>query len=153
MATPSEDLQRKSDLTCIRGVTCLKWENLVVHVFDYLSASDIWHDKKGGLWWEWPHKRGRGGGGGGGGTEVVICLYMVSSSIFVYFGEKVFNKLWWYIFSSPVSFCHHLASVVRLRLSVVRHKLSHLSLLLWNFSFSRFIPIMQIRHILIKDHI
>jgi hypothetical protein len=24
---------------------------------------------------------------------------------------------------------------------------------LWNFSFSRFIPIMQIRHILIKDHI
>jgi hypothetical protein len=24
---------------------------------------------------------------------------------------------------------------------------------LWNFSFSRYIPIMQIRHILIKDHI
>ena len=24
---------------------------------------------------------------------------------------------------------------------------------LWNFSFNQFIPIMQIRHILIKDHI
>jgi len=21
-------------------------------------ASDIWADKKGGLWWEWPYKRG-----------------------------------------------------------------------------------------------
>jgi hypothetical protein len=32
-------------------------------------------------------------------------------------------------------------------------KLSHLNLLLWNLSFSRFIPNMQIGHILIKDHI
>ena len=30
---------------------------------------------------------------------------------------------------------------------------SILQAFLWNFSFSRFIPIMQIRHILIKDHI
>jgi hypothetical protein len=72
-----------------------------------------------------------------------------------------------------VSFCHHLASVV------VCHELSHLNLLLWNPwtklnqtwqgwslggslsklcltdppSFNQFLPIMQIRHILIKDHI
>ena len=32
-------------------------------------------------------------------------------------------------------------------------EMSSLTFILWNFSFSRFIPIMQIRHILIKDHI
>jgi hypothetical protein len=26
--------------------------------FYYLSASAIWPYKRGGLWWEWPHKRG-----------------------------------------------------------------------------------------------
>ena len=40
----------------IRGVTSLDWDNLVV--FYYLSASGIWPDKKGGLWWEGPYKKG-----------------------------------------------------------------------------------------------
>jgi hypothetical protein len=31
--------------------------------------------------------------------------------------------------------------------------LTYIPVFLWNFSFSRYIPIMQIRHILIKDHI
>ena len=35
--------------------------------------------------------------------------------------------------------CSYMASIFRV--------------FLWNFSFSRYIPIMQIRHILIKDHI
>ena len=38
----------------IRGVISLDWDNLVV--FYYLSASGIWPDKKGGLWWEGPYK-------------------------------------------------------------------------------------------------
>jgi hypothetical protein len=36
---------------------------------------------------------------------------------------------------------------------MARSSLTYIPFFLWNFSFSRFIPIMQIRHILIKDHI
>jgi hypothetical protein len=31
-------------------------DNLVV--FYYLRSSEIWTDKRGSLWWEWPYKRG-----------------------------------------------------------------------------------------------
>ena len=40
----------------IRGMTSLDSENLVV--FYYLNVSEIWPDKRGCLWWEWPYKRG-----------------------------------------------------------------------------------------------
>jgi hypothetical protein len=40
----------------IRGVASLK-ENKInsILLFEYFSASDIpvWHDKRGGLWWDW----------------------------------------------------------------------------------------------------
>jgi hypothetical protein len=39
----------------IREVTCLEGNNLVA--FYYLSESEIWPDKRGDLWWEWPYKR------------------------------------------------------------------------------------------------
>jgi len=29
--------------------------------FDNLSASEIWSEKRGGFWWEWPYKRGTTG--------------------------------------------------------------------------------------------
>ena len=37
----------------IREMTSLKGDNLVV--LNYLSAFEIWPDKRGGLWWEWPY--------------------------------------------------------------------------------------------------
>ena len=43
----------KSEL--IKGVASFEKENLVV--FYYLSASEIWPDKGGSLWCEWPYKR------------------------------------------------------------------------------------------------
>ena len=35
-------------------VASLEWDILVV--FYYLSASEIWSDKRVGLWWEWLYK-------------------------------------------------------------------------------------------------
>jgi len=35
-----------------RGVVSLEGDNLVVTY--YLKASEIWPDKRFGLWWEWP---------------------------------------------------------------------------------------------------
>jgi len=32
-------------------------DNEVVYIFYYLSASEIWPDKGGDLWWEVPYKR------------------------------------------------------------------------------------------------
>ena len=29
-------------------------------IFYYLKASAVWPDKKGGIWWEWPFKKGGG---------------------------------------------------------------------------------------------
>ena len=44
--------------------------------------------------------------------------------------------------------------IVHCCFSISQNELKHrFRVFLWNFSFSRFIPIMQIRHILIKDHI
>jgi len=40
----------------IRGVASLEGNNL--EAVSYSSTSEIWPDKKGGLWWGWPHKRG-----------------------------------------------------------------------------------------------
>jgi hypothetical protein len=36
----------------------LVFKMLLLVVFYYLRASEIWPDKRGGLWWEWPYKRG-----------------------------------------------------------------------------------------------
>jgi hypothetical protein len=38
------------------GEAPLDGDNLVV--FYYLSASEIWLDERGDLWWECPYKRG-----------------------------------------------------------------------------------------------
>ena len=46
-------LQWKSGF--IRGMTSLKGDNLVI--FYYLSATEIWLDNRGGLWWQLPYKR------------------------------------------------------------------------------------------------
>ena len=40
----------------LEGCIHLEEKNLVV--IYYLSASEIWPDKRGGLCWEWPDKRG-----------------------------------------------------------------------------------------------
>jgi len=40
----------------VRGVSFLEGDNLLI--FYYLSASEIWSDKKGGLRSEGPYKRG-----------------------------------------------------------------------------------------------
>ena len=47
-------LEWKSNL--IRGVTSLEGNSIVI--CNYLSASEIWPDKRGGLWWEWSYKKG-----------------------------------------------------------------------------------------------
>jgi hypothetical protein len=54
----------------------------------------------------------------------------------------------------------YIAALVLVKMSsnfncsyMARSSLTIVCIFLWNFSFSRFIPIMQIRHILIKDHI
>ena len=53
----SPPLMKPLLLLCKRG---LSWgDNLLV--FYYLSASEIWSDKRGGFWWEWPYKRGTTG--------------------------------------------------------------------------------------------
>jgi hypothetical protein len=38
----------------IRGVASFPWYNVHVVVFNYLSESDIYLDKRSELWWEWP---------------------------------------------------------------------------------------------------
>jgi hypothetical protein len=45
---------KKSGL--VRMEVSLEVDNLVP--FYYLSTSEIWADKRGGLWWVWPDKRG-----------------------------------------------------------------------------------------------
>jgi hypothetical protein len=40
----------------IRGVASLERDNLVI--FYYLNACKIRPDKRSGLYWEWPYKRG-----------------------------------------------------------------------------------------------
>jgi hypothetical protein len=40
----------------IRGVASPEEDNLLI--IYYLSASEIWPDKRGSLWWEWSDKRG-----------------------------------------------------------------------------------------------
>ena len=47
-------LKRKRCL--IKGMSSLDLGNLVV--LFYISTSEIWHDKRGGLWWEGPFKKG-----------------------------------------------------------------------------------------------
>ena len=42
----------------IRGVTSLERNNYVVFYYLMISTCEIWSDKRGGLWWEWPYKRG-----------------------------------------------------------------------------------------------
>ena len=35
----------------------LSWGRPFTNIPLYLSASEIWSDKRGSLWWEWPYKR------------------------------------------------------------------------------------------------
>ena len=42
----------------IRGVTSLERDNYVVFYYLMICTCEIWYDKRGGLWWEWPYKRG-----------------------------------------------------------------------------------------------
>ena len=39
-------------------VASLEDDNFVVFNYDLSTASEIWLDKRGDLWWEGPHKRG-----------------------------------------------------------------------------------------------
>ena len=48
----------------MRGWSLVGGVNLVV--FYYLSSSELWHDKRGGFWWEGPYKKGT--------TYIVIAL-------------------------------------------------------------------------------
>ena len=40
---------------CNENVASVDGDN--VAEFDYLSASEIWPEKRGGFWWEWSYKR------------------------------------------------------------------------------------------------
>jgi hypothetical protein len=53
----SPPLMKPLLLLCKRG---LSWGDDLL-VFYYLSASEIWSDKRGGFWREWPSKRGTTG--------------------------------------------------------------------------------------------
>jgi hypothetical protein len=44
---------------CNEKVASPEEDNLLI--IYYLSASEIWPDKRGSLWWEWPIKRGTTG--------------------------------------------------------------------------------------------
>ena len=39
------------------GVVCLEENNLVVYY--YINESEIWPDKRGGIWWEWLFNMGQ----------------------------------------------------------------------------------------------
>jgi hypothetical protein len=41
----------------IRWVASLEGDNLYVFYYLMISTSEIWPDKRGGLWWEWSYKR------------------------------------------------------------------------------------------------
>jgi hypothetical protein len=35
-----------------------KWFKIILVIFYYLNGCEIWPNKRGGLWWEFPYKRG-----------------------------------------------------------------------------------------------
>jgi hypothetical protein len=125
------------DSSLIRGMSYFEGDNLLV--FYYLNTSNIWPDNRGGLWWEGSYKRGllycynkdflkcQ--------KKVVECALYINvcySQPYTVQCWPIFISTWTFLAhlaKGNVSFCHHLASVVRHSSSV---NFSHFNLLLWN---------------------
>ena len=74
-------MPRISDL--ITGVASLEGDSLLV--FYYLSAFEIYPDKRVGLYWEWPHKKGEG----------ASWLWLHGSLIYNYLCNQWLSSLTW----------------------------------------------------------
>jgi hypothetical protein len=82
---------RPSLLQCKNGliweVTFLQGDSTVV--FYYLSASEIWPDKRGGLWWEWPWK------------NRITALFIIHSLILSKFCDRSMILIYWHLLFNP----------------------------------------------------
>ena len=123
----------------------LSWGRPFTNIPLYLSASEIWSDKRGSLWWEWPYKRGNLWWEWPYKTERVLyfyipfTIYKALSDLTKTKCRKFLNMFLLLFTASDHSFC------------IFKTFLTKILLLL--FSFTKYVLVRKLRDVLVWLHI